>query len=77
MTRCSIIAKLQFTHYNTNNQTQTKDIKEVYNLCALSNPKQNDINCIPLSKIKGIKTRRGTKSTSFFSQKTATKGIGF
>ena len=65
------------THYKTNNQTQTIDIKEVYNLCALSNPKQNHINCIPLSKIKGIKTRRATKNTSFSSQKTAAKSIGF
>ena len=76
-TRCSIIANLQLTHYNTNNQTQTIDIKEVYNLCAVSHPKQNDIDVIPLSKIKGIQTRRGTKSTSFSSQKTGTKSISF
>ena len=52
-----------------NNQTETIDIKEVYNIFVLSNPRQNDIDMVSfilISKIKGIKTKRHkTKSTSF------------
>ena len=38
-TRSSITGKFWLTHHGTNNQTETIDIKEVYNLCVLSNPK--------------------------------------
>ena len=62
------------TRYNTNNQTETIDIKEVYNQCALSNPKENDIDIIPISKIRDTKTR---KDTSFSSPKTERKGTNF
>ena len=52
-----------------NNQTETIDIKEVYNIFVLSNPRQNDIDMVSfilISKIKGIKTKRHkTKSASF------------
>ena len=71
------MAKLQLTHYNRNNETQTIVIKKVYNLCGLSNLKQNDTDFIPLSEIKGSKRRRGTKRANFASQKTATKSISF
>ena len=59
-----LVDKLQYS-----NQTETIDVKEVYNLFVLSNPKQNDIDIgsfISISKIKGIKAKRHkTKSTSF------------
>ena len=38
-TRSSMTGKFWLTHHGTNSQTETIDIKEVYNLCVLSNPK--------------------------------------
>ena len=38
-TRSSTTGKFWSTHHGTNNQTETIDIKEVCNLCVLSNPK--------------------------------------
>ena len=70
-TRSSVIGKFWLTHYDTNNQTETTDTKEVYNLCVLSNPTQNYIDIgsvITTSKIKGIKKKTETKSTSFSLQ---------
>ena len=58
-TRLSIIAKFWLTHYDTNTQTETIDIKEVF-----SNPKLNDMDIgsfVTISKIKGIKTRTTKK----------------
>ena len=51
----------------------TIEIKEVYNLCVLSNTKQNDIDIdsfILVSKIKGIRTKRDrNKKYKFFIAK--------
>lgn len=49
------------TNWNTNNQTETIDVREVYNICALTNPKQNDRD-IPMSEIKSIKISNLTEN---------------
>ena len=72
-TRFSIFGKFWLTYYNTNNQKETTDIKELYNLFVLSNPKQNDIDIgtfISVSKIRGVKTRRDKRKAQAFLRKT-------
>ena len=75
-TRSSIIRKFWLTHYDTNNQTETIDMKEGYNICILTNPKQNDIDIdsfISIVKFKRIKTRRDRNKEHkfFFAQPTS------
>ena len=78
-TRSSVIGKSWLKQYNTSNQTETIDIKEVYNLCVLSNPKQNDIDIgsfISISEIIGIKTSRDrNKKHKFFFAKSISGGV--
>ena len=49
--------------------SKTIDMKKVYNLCVLSNPKQNDIDIL-ISKMKAIKTRRDRNKAQVFLRKT-------
>ena len=49
------------TNCDTNNQTKTIDVREVYNIRVLTNPKQNDRD-IPMSEIKGIKISNLTEN---------------
>ena len=53
----------------TDTISKTIDMKEVYNLCVLSNPKHNDIDIL-ISKMKAIKTRRdrNIKHKFFFAK---------